>query len=142
MAKLEATPELLELVPVGVTSRHAAGEAFGEGSVLTRMAEVRRAELRSVLESRDPWATASAYVRDTRTKNVLYVSGLYGGAQPVVELAWESKHYRDADFAVANPCDEGEGHPEYRKLARALGAAGVRYYRGEPADMARRMLGS
>ena len=142
VAKLEATPELLELVPVGITSRFAAGGGFGEGSVFSQLSDVRRAELRSVLESTDPWRTAAEYVRAPHPKSILYLTGLYRPGQPLIELAWEARHYRDADFSVANPCDvmEGEGHAQYQKLARALSAAGVRYHRGEPMDLARRIL--
>ncbi len=140
LTKIESMPEFLELVPVGITSKFAAGGGFEQGSVLSQMSELRREELRAAVQSRDPWATASRYVRDTQTKSILYVSGLYGGVQPMIELAWESKHFRDSEFTVANPCDTKEGHAQYQKVAKALSAAGVNYYRGEPMDMARRIL--
>ena len=140
LTKIESTPEFLELVPVGITSRFAAGGGFEEGSVLSQMSELRRVELRSGLQGRDPWATASRYVRDTQTKSILYVSGLFGEVQPLIELAWELKHFRDAEFAVANPCDAKQGDPRYQKAARALSSAGVGYYRGEPMDISRKML--
>ncbi len=141
VTKLDASAEFLELVPVGTSSKFAAGGGFGEGSVLSQMSEVRRAELRSAVEKTDPWATASRYIRETQTRNVIYVSGLFGEAQPLIELAWETRHYRDAEFEVANPCDSRtEESPTYRKLAKALSAAGIRYFRGEPVDLARTVL--
>ncbi len=72
----------------------------------------------------------------------MYVSGLLGEVQPLIELAWESRHYRDADFAVANPCDTEESRAAYQRLAKALSTAGVTYYRGKPVDLARRILTS
>jgi uncharacterized protein (DUF58 family) len=142
LTKIDAAPEFLELVPVGITSKFAAGMGYERDSVLLQMSEVRRAELRTTLERSDPWATVARYVRETQTKSIIYVSGLYGGVQPLVELAWESEHYRDATFTVANPCDikSDEAHARYQKLARAFGAAGVSYHRGTPVDLARKIL--
>ena len=141
LTKIDVMPEFLELVPLGITSRFAAGGGFEQGSVFSQMSEVRRAELRSTIESSDPWATASRYVRETQTKGILYVSGLYGSIQPLIELAWESKHFRDAEFGVANPCEPEEGQQaHYQKLAKALNTAGVPYYRGGPVELARRIL--
>lgn len=139
ITKLDASPEFLELVPVGATSRFAAGAGSGEGWT-AQMAGVRRAELRSVLQTQDPWSTAARYVRDSQARSVVYVSGLFGEVQPLIELAWEARHYRDAVFAVANPCDRGEEGSPYRRLAKALSTTGVGYHRGEPVELARRVL--
>ncbi|HKT21899.1 MAG TPA: DUF58 domain-containing protein, partial [Nitrososphaerales archaeon] len=141
MTKLQASPEFLELVPVGVASRYAAGTGFGDEHVFSQVSALRRAELRSVLQELDPWATAARYVRDTQTRSVVYVSGLFGEVQPLIELAWEARHYRDSEFTVANPCDvRGEGDGVYPKLAKAMATAGVPYYRGSPVDLARKVL--
>jgi len=70
----------------------------------------------------------------------VYVSALAGDVQPLVELAWESRHYRNVEFAVANPCDIEADRAQYRRPARAINAVGARYLRGEPADLVRRIL--
>jgi 3-deoxy-D-arabino-heptulosonate 7-phosphate (DAHP) synthase len=72
----------------------------------------------------------------------VYVTALAGDIQPLVGLAWESRHYRSVEFAVANPCDVESNHAQYLRPARALNAAGARYVRGDPADLIRRILAS
>ena len=142
VTRLDASPEVLELVPVGVGSRYAGAAGLGSGSTIQQLSAVRRAELRASLETLDPWSTTSRYIRDTQTRGVIYVSGVFGGAQPLIELAWEARHYRDCEFMVANPCDRKQDGPDrrYLRIARAFTTAGVGYYRGEPVDVARRVL--
>lgn len=141
VAKLEDSPELLELVPLGLASRFTE-RSFGAGHPLTLLSELRRSELSSLTRELDPWATAARFVRDTQVRTIVYVSGVFGDLQQLVELAWEARHYRDADFMVANPCDTGAPSPERLKVAKALRAAGVAYHRGDPARLARGILQS
>jgi len=141
--RLDAKPEFLELVPARVAKALVAPKAVFEGeTVLSAMAGLRKEEMSSMLEESSPWAAASRLVRETQTKSVLYVSGLLGDVRPVIELAWESSHYRDVEFAVANPCDKGSDRSRYLRQAKALNEVGARYHRGEPADLLRRILGA
>jgi len=136
--KLDASPEFLELVPTR-GSKDSRFD-FGSSGLFAELAEVQNLVSRATLEGTDPWTTAAEYVRSSQTGRIVYVSALTGNVQPLIELAWESRHYRNVEFTVANPCEEARNQAQYPKPARALSAVGVRYYRGEPVDLARRIL--
>ena len=136
LTKLDESPEFLELVP----TRGSKESKFGFGGLFAEIGEVRDLVSRSTLEAADPWTTTAEYVRSSQTGSIVYVSALAGNVQPLIELAWESRHYRNVEFAVANPCEDVTNHAQYAKLARALNAAGVRYLRGDPLDLAHRIL--
>ena len=136
--KLEASPEFLELVPM--RSSKSMKFDLGSSDLFTELAEVQNLASRSALEGADPWNTAAEYVRSSQTGSIVYVSSLTGNVQSLIELAWESRHYRNVEFIVANPCEDATNHAPYQKLARALNAVGVIYFRGEPVDLARRIL--
>jgi uncharacterized protein (DUF58 family) len=144
--RLDTAPEFLELVPGRVSKQLTAiAEGLGKDSRLLLIPGIRRSEARTLVEKSDPWATTSGYLRDRSVRSVLYVSGLFAGLEPLIELAWQSRHQREADFSVVNPCDarsteDGKSLPRHQKLARALATAGVRYYRGEPTDLAGQAL--
>lgn len=144
IAKLDTSPEYLELVPVGASTGAAGEGGSGAETVLAGIARLRKEEIESMLEAVDPWAAAARFVRETQTRSVLYVSGLFGDVRPVIELAWQARHYRDAEFAVANPCDgggeDGQGMQAYRRLARGFRSAGVVYFRGDPLMLTRQVL--
>jgi len=136
--KLDASPEFLELVPAR-GSKETRFDLASNG-LLAELAEVQNLASRSTLESRDPWTAAAEYVRSSQTGSIVYVSALTGNVQHVIELAWESRHYRNVEFTVANPCDDAANHERYVKLARGLNAVGVNYFRGNPMDLSRRIL--
>lgn len=141
VARVEPSPELLELVPLGVTSGFAA-KALGADHPLDLLSELRRSELASLTREVDPWASAAKFVRDTQVRTVIYVSGVFEDLQPLIELAWEGRHYRDAEFVVANPCDAGgaEGGRGPGKTRRAMESAGVPYYTGSPTGISQAIL--
>jgi uncharacterized protein (DUF58 family) len=131
-------PELLELVPV--ESMNPARKGTPDDSLIAQMQELQKAELNSSLGMNDPWATASRYLREAQVRSLVYVSTLSGDIKPLIELAWQSWHYRNVDFAVANPSVNKSTELRYRKLALALRIAGARYFKGDPLDLARRTL--
>lgn len=145
LVRLGSAPEFLELAPV----RTALDPAL-DVEVLAGMSELHRAALGSLLQSSDPWASASRYFRDGSARSVIYVSGVFEDLEPLIELAWQLKRQRDVDFLVANPCEpwvsaSGEGDAERlrareKRVAAALTAAGIEYHRGEPAELVRRAL--
>jgi hypothetical protein len=104
------------------------------------LSRLRKDEMVSVLTEASPWAAAARFVRETQTSSVLYVSELLGDVRPVIELAWEARHYRDAEFTVANPCDVAGAHARYQKLEIALQTAWVSYFRGEPTKVVQHAL--
>ena len=137
-ARLGAAPELLELVPS--KNRREARDGPDAGSLLSELEEVRSAGSRLALEKNDPWGWMAELVRGSQTRRVVYVSALAGDVRPLVELAWESRHYRSVEFAVANPCETESNATLHRKLARAISAAGATYLREEPVELARLVL--
>ena len=137
-ARLGTSPEFLELVPAR-TSRETRFD-LGSRGLFADLAEVQSLESRQALLSTDPWTSMAEYVRGSQTRSIVYVSALSGNVQPVVELAWESRHYRNVEFVAANPCDNRSSHAKYLKQARGITAVGARYVSGEPADLARSVL--
>jgi uncharacterized protein (DUF58 family) len=153
VAKLDSTPEFLELMPTRLSQKLAALQTGVEvDSSLLQLQEVRREQVRSTLANVDPWATASNYIRDRSTRSVAYVSGLFTGVEPLIELAWEARHYRDTDFVVVDPClpraaegsdaSASETRERHHRLVSALGKAGIPCYTGEPLDLVRRLFAS
>jgi uncharacterized protein (DUF58 family) len=141
MVRLETSPEFLELVPVRIAMAPIAlGAESNAETVLSAMARLRKEEMSSTLERTNPWGAAERVVRETQTRSILYVSGLFGDARPVIELAWEARHHRDAEFTVANPCDTGGAHKRYHKVSEALQVAGASYRRGDPGGLLERIL--
>lgn len=137
ITKLDADPELLELVPLRASTE--LGSAEGD-TMLSALNRLNKHEMTSFLEDVNPWLWAARFVRETQTIKVLYVTGLLGDVRPVIELAWETKHYRDAEFTVANPCDIAGGRARYQKLVRAFQTAGVLYLSGEPTKVVQHLL--
>lgn len=140
IVKIMDGPELLELFPL--RDSRLPGKGQSDGSLVEEMWDLQTSELKAVLNIVDPWATAARYLREAETRSLVYVSSVSGEVQPLVELAWESWHYRNIDFAVANPCENEENKGEYQKISRALNAAGARYYWGEPLTLTRKLLTS
>jgi uncharacterized protein (DUF58 family) len=153
ITKVGSTPEYLELMPVRLAARIAAipSEANNEASVW-QLQGLRAAQVRSTVEHDDPWAAAAGYIRERSVRSVTYVSGLFNKVEPLIQLAWEARHYRDVEFTVADPClskaepglaaEELEALTRQRKLVSALGKAGVPCYTGRPEDLVRRIFGS
>ena len=151
VVRLDSSPEFLELIPGRLASRLRQLERrFDDRSILSGLSSLRNTRVRSVVNNDDPWMTVSRYVREGSTRSVIFVTGLFDEPSALMELAWQLRHFRDAELAIVNPCepwayatDEEEARrlrERAQKLGRALGKAGIRYYRGEPLDVARRIL--
>ena len=136
--KLDSYPEFLELVPMRASKESRLG--LSASGLLSEFGEVQNLESGLKLGAGDPWIAVADYVRASQTGSVVYVSALTGNIQHLVELAWESRHFRDVEFFVANPCDIDSNHSQYLRPAKALNAVGASYFRGEPADVVRRVL--
>jgi len=138
VTKIEASPEFLELTLTRTSRLIGSGDRGAD--LLALMQEMHLSELRSSLEDAGPWVTAAGYLRETQVRSLVYVSALSGDLRPLIELVWEAWHYRNVDFSVANPCKEAGDQHGYHRLARAIETAGARYVRGEPVELARRIL--
>lgn len=137
-ARLDASPEFLELVP----SRTSRGEMLdpGAGGLLSELSEVRSLGSRLSVEAPEPWAWMAEQVRESQTRRVIYVSRLLGKVQPLVEVAWEARHYGNIRFVIANPCVDESSRSQSRMLAKAISAVGATYLLGEPRSLARLVL--
>ena len=91
----------------------------------------------------DPWSAILERVRERSTRNVVWVSGLFGDVAPLMELAWQAERLHDVEFAVADPCpwDGATGSEGPRaSLQEALSSAGVRLFYGKPLVIAQRIV--
>jgi hypothetical protein len=78
---------------------------------------------------------------------VVYVSGLFSKGEPLIELAWQARRYRDVDLVVVDPTAGMETEEDAmatevrrRKLTNALGRGGIPCYTGEPLDLVQRIF--
>ena len=146
-SRLESSPELLELVPVILPRGYEMLGNDGD-SVLSLLLGLRREQVRGEVMSVNPWATALKYISERSTRNIVWVSGLGSDVEPLIELAWQARHYHDMEFAVADPClhpstTEAVGDRAGLSNAdkrRALSSVGVQLHYGEPAVVAQRVL--
>lgn len=140
--RLVADREVLEL------ARSRQRVDLGEKDpVLSGLLRLRTLQDMSVVGKVSPWSRVLEHVRDGSTRDVVWVSGLFGDIAPLVELAWQARHYHDLQFAVADPCaQDGEAGPEGRKgglgknQRAALSSAGVGVYFGEPLAIAQKVV--
>jgi uncharacterized protein (DUF58 family) len=141
---------LEELVPVQLSSTVrmlAGGEAE---STLAEISRIRATEIRSKVEKDEAWNSILERVREGETQSVVYVSGLFGTVEPLLELAWKARRLRNVDIMVADPCvpwaleaDDRSAYAIYQrhqKAQRALRASHVECYSGDPAQISRHVL--
>jgi uncharacterized protein (DUF58 family) len=139
--KLEGSPEILELMPQRVF--RGPGIAYDQDTTLQQLLRFRNEQVRELTQNVDPWATALRYIDEKSVRNVLWVSELPAGVEPLIELAWQARHHHDTAFVVANPrssAEASEGSSDREKLIQALSAAGVQLFYGEPLTVAQRVL--
>lgn len=140
--RLDVSREMLELVQ----SRQRAGLG-SEEQVLSQLLLLRRAQATTMVEKVDPWAKILERSSDQSTRNVIWVSGLFGDVAPLMELAWQARHYHDIEFVVADPClmDEGAGpggskRASLASMKQALSSVGVRLYYGKTLVIAQKIM--
>jgi hypothetical protein len=120
--------------------------------LLSQVEDFAISEKRTTLESREAFETIMELVRESQGEPpaVLYVSGLSGPVEHIIELGSGVKRIYGADFAVADPtapwvvaADETSAYDAYsrhsRKL-RALRNAAIEYQVGEPHGLVQRLL--
>ena len=153
-AELNPTAFEDELAP---TSSHALRPIrkllLAGGSVLlSQLEDFAMTEKRALFENRDPSQTIIGLVRED-TNNppaVLYVSGMFGSIEPIIELGSGLKRVYGANFVVANPTapwvsapDEDvayDAYSRYTRKVKALRNAAVDYQLGEPSSLVQRLL--
>jgi hypothetical protein len=146
--RLESSAELLELVPLRSPRAYANLLGSDQDSILSQLPKLEQEQVRNLVQGVSPWSVALKYIRERSTRNVVWVSGLTSEVEPLIELAWQARHYHDAEFAVVDPCvssfagEAGDSKASYRRenLSRALSSAGVQLHYGEPLHLAQRVL--
>jgi hypothetical protein len=140
-----------------VTSGHALRPVrksltAGGSTLLSRLEDFAIAEKRAIVENQDLPQTIMELVREyaTNPPAVLYVSGMFGSIEPIIEVGSELKRVYGANFVVADPTapwvsapDEDSAYDAYSRHSRkmkALRNAGVDNQVGEPASLVRRLL--
>jgi len=144
-AKVERSAELLELVPLA-SRAFGAEKPIGDGASLLSLLSIRRDELQRTVRGEDPWRAIGRYLAVERPARIVYVSGVFGKVEQVIELGWQARRYGEAEFALANPCDcrgtEGTTGRGVPPVARSLRSAGMQYISGEPLTISGRALGT
>lgn len=132
-----------ELDPI---RNRGATENEGKTGPAFEMGTLMKSEMLTVLQTREAWKAASDYLRQSSSQTVVYVTGLFGPVEPIMELAWQARHYRDIAFLIADPtvgltgAPIWESHIRNQGLTRALAIAGIPCYSGDPLDIARRVF--
>jgi hypothetical protein len=120
--------------------------------LLSQIEDFAMSEKREIVQNQEVFETIMDLVREDSSEPpaILYVSGLFGSVEPVVELGSRVKRIYGADFVVADPTapwvaagDERSAYDAYlghtRKL-RALHSAAIEYQTGEPLGLVQRLL--
>lgn len=149
IAKIEGGPELPELEPVRAALKR---EGDGGAGVARGVPGFGWERAKSRFESGDAWMRALEVAKEGATQTIICVTGLFGPVEPLIELAWNARHYGSVGVSVADPCqpwseakDEEEAaglRAMKRRVQRGLNAGGVRVFAGEPVGVARSVLAS
>ncbi len=142
---------LEELVPTRLAAAMVSALATERGqSPVVEIPRIRATEIRTEVGRADAWQRILEFVREGDARNVVYVSGLFGRVEPLLELAWKARRLRDVDIVVADPCapwvsaaDERAGCVAYQRqqrAVRALRASNIQCYSGDPSDVSRYVL--
>lgn len=126
--------------------------ANGGLMMLSQIEDFAMSEKRAVVQSREAFEAIMELVRENSGEPpaILYVSGLFGSVEPVVELGSGVKHIYGADFVVADPSapwvvagEEGTAYDAYSRHSRklkVLRSAAIEYQVGEPLGLVQRLL--
>lgn len=126
--------------------------ASGGSTLLSQLEHFAILEKRAAIENQDLPQTIMELVREnTRDPpTILYVSGMFGSLETIIELGAGVKRTYGADFIVANPTapwvaalDEDsacEAYSRYSRKLKSLRNAAVDYQLGEPSSLVQRLL--
>jgi len=104
------------------------------------------------LQNRDPTRTILALVEGNPAAlpSIIYVSGLFGQTEPIIELGLTAKRVYGADFVVANPTapwvaasDEDKAYDaflSYSRKMKALRNSAIDFRLGEPLKLVRSLF--
>jgi hypothetical protein len=119
---------------------------------LSRMEDFAMSEKRAFVLNQDFSKTMIDLVRESTDgiPAILYVSGMFGSVESVIELGSRVKRIYGANFMVANPTapwvaaqDEDSAYDAYSRCAgkiKALRNAAIDYQLGEPSSLVQRVL--
>ena len=134
--KLDDRQGVMELLPAQLVSVVRSDGALGTISA------TREEEVRSQVRKSDAFQWILNQARKAAATRIVYVSGLRGPAEPIIELAWQTRRFGSVDFVVAVPAVRGLADDEQRtrKLLGAIRVAGIESYTGGPQELASQAL--
>ena len=135
--KLDDSKGVMELLPVPLISA-----AQPEGTVGTIL-QTRAEEVRSQVRRSNPFQWILDQARKSTATRIVYVSELRERPEPVMELAWQTRHFGSVEFVVAVPELRGmaaDDKKRTRSLQGALRAAGIECFAGDFMEVASQAL--
>ena len=153
-AELDPTAFEHELAPASSHALRPIRKLLSAGGsvLLSQLEDFAIAEKRALVENRDPSQTIIGLVREDagNPPAVLYVSGLFGSIEPIIELGSGLKRVYGSNFVVATPTapwvsalDEDsayDAYSRYSRIMKALRNAAVDCQVGEPSSLVQRLL--
>lgn len=153
-ANLERTTLEEELPPASSYALRPIRKSLaGSGPILLHQIEdLAISEKRTIVQNQEVPQTVMELIRENANDppSILYVSGLFGPIESIIELGLSVKRTYGANFVVANPTepwvaalDEDGAYQAYSRYARktkALRNAAVDYHLGEPSSLVQRLL--
>ena len=121
-------------------------------TLLSQVEDFAISEKRAVAENQNLSQTVMGLLRESASDPpaILYVSGMFGSIETIIELGSGVKRIYGANFVVANPTapwvaapDEDDAYDVYSRYARkmkALRNAAIEYQMGEPSSLVQRVL--
>jgi uncharacterized protein (DUF58 family) len=120
--------------------------------VLSQIENSGRINLQRYTREASPFREIQSILKDhpSDTPVIIFVSGLYGAIDPIVELATQTRRAFNSEFTVVNPTmpwvvapDEATALKEYEKfqrLSNAFRASHIEYFVGDPKVIASRLF--
>jgi hypothetical protein len=124
----------------------------GGSALLSQLEDFSVTEKRALVENKDPSQAIMGLVREDANNPpaVLYVSGMFGSIEPIIELGSGLKRVYGANFVVANPTapwvsapDEDsayDAYSRYSRIMKALRNAAIDFQVGEPSSVIQRVI--
>ena len=126
--------------------------AAGGSTLLAQLDDFAITEKMALVDSQDLPRAIMELVREDSSNPpaILYVSGMFGSIEQIIELGSGLKRVYGAHFVVGNPTapwvaapDEDSAHDAYSRYSRkmkALRNAAIDYQVGEPSSLVQRLL--
>jgi len=121
-------------------------------ATLSQIEDFAISEKRALVKNQNPFRSILDLVRESASDPpaILYVSGIFGSVESVIELGTSVKRIYGASFVVANPTapwvaarDEQSAYDAFSRSSRRmkeLRSADIDYHLGEPLSLVQRVI--